>query len=211
MSTPFAFRMDFVDADKEPLVKWLDSSACSYLVVHETHDGENPHVHVVFHSGKKLSALRMDFKRKFPTKIGNGGYSMKECDDDVEAYMRYMCKGDSSDDAPVVLACQGLEYSSDKVAAAHAAYWVNNEALKSNAQKRKKLVKPQTVIEQLEAECKEKGYKTKEQIAAWYIRKLRDARKPINIFSARAIVNTVWVLVDGSEAAIDQLANSIAY
>lgn len=209
---PFAIRVDLTDGDRPRLKEWLDkNSAGSYLAVAETHDGENPHAHVVVWIEKKLSGVRTSFKRAFEDKVGNSGYSLKPCDDDVEAYMRYMCKGNSKEDAPDVICSMGLDYTDEKVAAAHEAYWVNNSALTSNKKKRKAIPNAETVIEKLELACKEKGVKDKCEIAKMYIRMMRDARKPINTFAAKAVVNTVSVLLDDTDAAIEALANTIAY
>lgn len=210
--TQFALRADYKDGDQALLSAWLSAIATVFLVVYEEHDGENPHVHCVFSSDKNLSALRVSFKRKFTDKIGNGGYSLKECDDDVEAYMRYMCKGDSKDNDPVVLIKQGQDYTDEKIKAAHDAYWVNNAALQSNKKKRKLIPNCQTVIEKLEAVCKEKGVRKndKNAIAAEYIKMMKDARKPINVFAAKAVVNTVVVLLDDSGEAAETLASIIA-
>lgn len=210
--TQYSLRADYKEGDQALLSAWLSAIATVFLVVYEEHDGENPHVHCVFSSDKNLSAVRVSFKRKFTDKVGNGGYSLKECDENVDAYMRYMCKGDSKDNDPVVLIHQGQDYTEEKVKAAHDAYWVNNAALSENKKKRKAIPNCSTVIEKLEFVCKEKGVRKndKQAIAAEYIKMMKDARKPINVFAAKAVVNTVCVLLDDSGEAAETLASIIA-
>lgn len=208
----YALRMDVSEseAEKPRLSDWLSANGTAFLVVFEQAPNENDHIHAVFYSDKKLDALRKSFKRAFTEKAGNGGYSLKKCDDDVEAYMRYMCKGPDADTQPEVWCRQGLEYAPEKVVSAHEAYWVNAEALRSNKRKRAKLG---TIVEELEALCKHKGVTKGDKvgIAREYIRFYRDARKGINVFHARSVVNTVALLLDDTGKFEEELANQIAY
>lgn len=206
----YALRLDVSQEDKEPISTWLSSNGTAFLAVYEEGENENPHVHVVLYSDKRIDSLRKSFVRAFPGKTGNGGYSLKKCDDDVDAYMRYMCKGIDPELGPTVWCHQGLEYTAEKVSDAHGRYWVNHEALVNNKRKR---VKTATIVEELELLCKRKGVKKndKEAIALEYIRLYRDARKPINIFHARGVVNTVACLLDDSGEAEKALAASIAF
>lgn len=207
----FALRLDYSESDKEELVKWMEShSTGSVFAVYEDHDGENPHVHVVLWSDKRADALRKSFKRLFPTKIGNGGYSLKPCDDDVEAYMRYMCKGREKNVLPRVIYRMGLDYTDVKIEQYHDQYWVNNDALMSNKRKRGEL--KLGLIEKIEKICKDEGVRKndREGIAKIYIRLYRDARKSINTFAARAVVNTVQVLLDDTGEVMEDLARQIA-
>lgn len=207
-SAPFALRLDWVDADREPFSVWLHENALSYLVVHEVARDENPHVHVLFYSVKKLDALRKSFKRAFADKRGNGAYSMKACDDSVERYVQYMCKGPNRDEGPDVLMRHGLVYTDADIVRMHAAYWEENGAPK---RKRGSVVK-ETRIEQLERICKEKGVtgNHRSEIAKEYIRIMRDEKKPINVFAARSAINTVSVLLDPTGSAEDWLVQEIA-
>jgi len=207
----YALRLDVSDADQPRVSAWVSANSSAFLVVHETAADENPHVHAILHSTKKLPALRAAFKRAFEDKVGNGAYSLKECNDDIEAYMRYMCKGAAKDDLPRVWARQGLLYTEPLCVSAHEEYWVNNASIKSNKRKRSALT-GETIVEKLERICKEKGIKShnREDIAVQYITHYKDARKPINVFSARAVVNTVAVLLDEQGDTIRLLAGQIA-
>lgn len=204
----YALRMDYEEADRQDLSAWLSSAGGAFLCVFETASGENPHVHAVIYSEKKLAALRKSFQRSFPGKNGNGAYSLKICDDDVDAYMRYMCKGASRDDPPVVLFQQGLDYTPELVEAAHGRYWVNADAIKANKRKR---VVCSTIVEELEKLCKDKGVRSRDAIALEYVRLYKDGRKAINIFHGRGVVNTVAVLLDESGDVAQSLAAQIAY
>lgn len=208
----FALRMDYVMEDKEKLREWHDKQSCgSYLVVYEDHAGENPHIHSIFWSDKKMEALRKSFKRLFNDKTGNGAYSLKECDDDTDAYLRYMCKGGSKSEMAVVLMKCGLDYDDERLKSSHEEYWVNNELLRHNKRKREALRK-MSVVEQVEKIAKEEGVRKndREGIAKIYIRMYREARKPINSFAARAVVNTVQCLLDDTGEVMEDLARQIA-
>lgn len=203
--TPFALRMDWVDADKDPFRAWLGANANSWLVVHEVARDENPHVHVLLYSDKNLDALRKSFKRAFAEKRGNGSYSLKPCDDDVNRYVQYMCKGPNKDEGPDIVFRHGLVYTDADLSRYHSEYWAEAEARKPSRVKG-------NVVEQLLAICQEKGVNgnQRSEIAKEYIRMMRDRHKPINVFAARACVNTVSVLLDPTGSAEDWLVSEIA-
>lgn len=206
----YALRADLNDHLAANLVAWLTAVATCYFVVREPgSNNENPHVHVYFESEKKLAALRKDFQRKFPSNAGNGGYSLKECDDDIDAYGRYMCKGLDKESMPDVYARQGMEYTDEWVKQKHDAYWVSNDQLMKNKRKR---VQMGNIVEKVELECKAKGIRwdDRKAIAMVYIDLYVGAAKPINTFFARQVVNTVSCLIDDSGSAKDRLASEIA-
>lgn len=206
----YALRMDYDrGVDRGALSAYLGSNAARYLVVYETADGENPHVHAIFYSEKTLAALRKAFQRAFPAKNGNAAYSLKACDEEFSGYINYMCKGADRDTLPVVELRQGLEYTDDEIEAAHDRYWVNNEAIAA-ARKARKL--NMDIVEAVEKEAKDKGVRSDDRvsIAKIYIRMKRAAKKGINVFQAKAVVNTVSMLLDDTGVREEELAIEIA-
>lgn len=205
----YALRADITDDILNVLPGWLAANAKSFFVVKESHAGENPHIHVYFTSCKKISAVRKDFQRKFPANRGNAGYSLKVCDDDVDAYGRYMCKGVDKETLPDVMCRQGLLYTDAWVKSMHEEYWVNNERLMKNKRKR---VQMGNIVEKLELECKEAGlrFDDRKGIAHQYIKLYVNSARPINIFHARNVVNTVSCLLDDGGSAAERLACEIA-
>jgi len=211
-SAHYAFRMDYDRAsDKSRLSDWFSANASNFLVTYEEADGENPHVHAIFISDKSIAALRASFKRSFEDKRGNGAYSLKQCTEDPDSFVNYICKGSSEEDGPVVEFAQGFEYGDDRVAAAHEEYWVNNASLKASAKAR--AATRGNMVEVVEKLCKEEGVRPYDRkgIARVYIREMKKARKPINIFAARAVVNGVVVaLDDDSSGASEDIVSAIA-
>lgn len=205
----YALRADVIgESFKEEFIAWIRQWD-SYLVAYETADGENPHVHAIIHTAHLLKKVRNSFTFKFKEHTGNKSYSLKKCDDEFEAYIRYMCKGTSVDDEPVIWGKCGLKYTAEVIKDAHGMYWVNNKAIQINKAKAIKVerLKP---VELVEREAKKLGLKgfDREGIAKVYIRLWRDARKPINIYAARGVVNTVSLLLDGGSE--EDLARKIA-
>lgn len=204
----FALRMDVVsENDSSDLNAWLTQNATSYFVVKEFGTpGENPHYHAVLCSSAKTASLRQSFRRAFPNHKGNGAYSLKECDEDVEGYGRYMCKGADRDSLPDVICRQGLDYTDDWVKSMHEQYWVNNDLLVGNRKRR-----AMNMVEKLESICKDKRIKWSDRtaIATQYVLLQKEARKPVNTFAARATVNTVACLLDDNGEAVEQLAIEI--
>lgn len=206
----YALRVDIkATADSELLSTWLSGVSTDFLVCREDHGG-NDHFHVFLQSEAKLASLRQSFKRKFPNHIGNDGYSLKECDGEIEQYHNYMCKGPSEIQDPDICMRQGLLYTDEWVSERHDAYWVRNGELARASTARKKLADHGNVVEKMELEAKRKGYtgRDREELAKLYIRMYAGAKKPINVFHAKGVINTVSVLLD--EVNVDVLASEIA-
>lgn len=204
----YALRVDVREGLRDKLSAWLSAIGTGFIVAHEC-EGDNDHVHCILDSDKSIKQVRNSFTKKFPESTGNKGYSLKLCDDDWEAYIRYICKGKSVNEGPDIWVRQGLEYTEEAIQEAWRKYWVNNQALKENAKKRTR-VEGANIVEQVEQESKRLGLKgfDREGVAKVYIRLFRDARKGINVFAARAVVNTVCCLLEGSGE--DHLAQKIA-
>ena len=199
--TAYALRVD----EGPDVSGWLSRYAATFIAARESHEGENPHIHVLFRSTQSMSALRKACQRSFPG--GNGSYSLKKCTDDVAGYERYICKGDSESTLPEIICKQGIEYTEDWVKDQHAAYWVNNAAIHANRQARKR-IKSATAVEKLEEICKNLGVKWNDRvrIGEEYLKLLVGARKAINIFQVRAVINCVSCALCPDGQAINLLA-----
>lgn len=197
MSRKYALRADVFDGFRARFIRWLTVIALGWIVSYEVAGGENCHVHVIFDSESDIKKVRNSFTRAFSECVGNKGYSLKLCDDDFDAYIRYICKGEDKDTPPVIWSRQGLDYTDQAIASAHQKYWVNNESIVENAKKRKRVEKD-NICEQVEKQAKKLGLKAHDrvEVAKIYMRLFRDARKGINVFAARAVVNTVCLLLD---------------
>lgn len=191
------------------LSAWLSGNATEYLAVRETLP-DNDHIHVYLQTSKNAQALRKSFITKFPDLKGNEGYSLKACNTTPEEYVKYCCKGAAHGQAPVVVCRQSLVYTPDRIAELHEAYWATN--LEIQAAKRRRLLTRATVVEQVEAECKRTAVRAsdREAIAKVYISLYVGLKKPISIFHAKSVLNTVSCLLEGGVDASDILAADIA-
>lgn len=210
MSRRFALRADVSEEYKQRISEWMSKEANGFIVAFEI-SGDNKHIHAIINTDKKLKPLRSSFVRAFPECVGNKGYSLKECNDDFDAYIRYICKGNGKDDPPVIWSHQGLDYTDKAIEDAWRMYYVNQEAVIENAKKRKR-VDGSNIVEQVEKICKERAITGNDrmEIARVYCHLMRDARKGINVFAGKAIVNTVSLLLDKCEAAETCLVYKIA-
>jgi hypothetical protein len=210
MSTRFALRLDVQPGWNQRVSDWASANANGFIFAYEVAGESNHHLHAILDSVLSIKRLRSSLTRAFPECVGNKGYSLKACDDNYDAYIRYICKGEDSSIPPTIWCKQGLLYTAQHIEEAHAKYWVNNESLKENAAKRVKVEKT-SIIDQVEALAKAKGLKGHDRVelSRIYLRLFRDARKGINLFAARAVVNTVSLLLDG-DCAEDLLAHKIA-
>lgn len=211
MAYRYALRVDLDGLVAADVVAFIGRFAVAYLVVRETVDGANPHTHAFFTSESKIAGIRKAIQRWLSGDLGNAGYSLKECAPEYDDYLTYLCKGNSSTELPEVVGRQGLDFTDDWVKERHALYYVNREAIIGQRQKRKKITTA-TAVEKLEERCKEAGiaWNQKNDIAREYIRMCKCARKAINVFSARSIVNAVAVALCPDDRAEIELAALIA-
>jgi len=208
MSHKYSLRLDVSSDTKAKLLDWLPKCAYSWIVAFEEEQG-NPHVHLVLDSVHAEKSLRHHVVRAFGVK-GNSGYSLKACYEDFSGYIRYICKGKSKDEPPVIWSHQGLEYSEASIKEAHEKFWCTRESVIENAGKRRRL--KENVVEEVERLAKAKGFKGFErvEVARVYISLFKTARKAINVFAAKSVVNTVCLLLDKGEQEEDHLASKIA-
>lgn len=205
----YAFRLTIQsDLDVGALTDWLSVVFDNFLACRE--EASQPHAHVYGRGRLKLKGLQASVRKAFPLHVGNAGYSLKECDSQVYDYLKYICKGVSVDVPPVLVARQGLEYTDEYIDELHQAYWVTNEELAKNSKKRDQLKLRGSVVEQLEKQAKHlklEGHDRRE-VAQLYVAMYVDARKPVNVFHAKGVVNTVCALLSGHQ--FDQLVEACA-
>lgn len=207
----YALRVDDGDDRRTRLLDWLRELGGAYLCVRED-AADNVHYHCYLEVDNRLAALRKALQRKVVGTGGNGVYSLKPCTDDGVGYLQYMCKGESVAVGPVVEAKHGLLITDQAIAKWHDDYWVTNEQIQANRLKRKR-IRQASVVELVEEECKHKGvaWSNSQLIAEEYIKMQVAARKSINVHAARAIVNTVQVLLCPDDEALTRLSERIAY
>lgn len=180
----------------------------SYLVVEE--QATNLHYHVWFASTDTIKAVRSRFVRMFPDHDGNKGmYSLTQCDQNYERYLQYMCKGTEFNNGPVIKLRQGLLFSDDWVYDMHCAYWLENGAIQASKALRVEQKLKGNMVEQVELACKQNGAKSRHDIAKVYIRLMVAMRKPVSVFQAKAVVNTVSAILD-DDYGVDRLATECA-
>lgn len=197
----YAIRLDGNSSEK--LVEFLEKDGGSYLVVKELEDS-NPHYHVLLFSRRSIQALRMSFKRSVPEAAGNGAYSVAAVRD-LEKYERYMMKGDSDAEMPVVVASKGIKYTAQWIEETHAAYWSRNQEVQEERREMK-------VHEAVLQACKEQQvlWSNREKISELYIRELVARDKPINLFSIRSAVCLLQVHLCPDDSAVLDLAAQCA-
>lgn len=197
----FALRVNVLGpADISNLNVWLSKHCSTFLVCREL-EQSNDHCHVYGVTDLSYKVLQTSFRRSFPEHIGNESYSLKQCDAQVHDYLKYMCKGDSVESAANIVCRQGLDFTDEYLAELHAAYWVSNAELMQNSRKRDNLKMRGTVVEQLEKECKAAKLdgSDREAVAKLLVQKYVEARKPVNVYQCKSVVNTVCALLNGHQ------------
>lgn len=207
----YAIRITLRDPENlVALTKFLSFAFVQWLVCRE--QAAEDHCHLYARGALKLKGLQAAFKKHFPDHGGNGGHSIKQCDSQVYDYLKYICKGASEDQPPVIISKQGLDYTDEYVAELHAAYWVSNAEIRQNSKKRDHLKLAGTIVEQVEREAKLLKLSgqcyDREAVAAIYVKLYVDARKPVSVYHGKSVVNTVCALLSG--ASFDLLVGDIA-
>lgn len=205
----YALRWDAGSDERDAAVlALLASDGGAHLVVLEGGgEGENPHYHAVFHSVKKVAALRKSLQRALAGSGGNGSYSLTPVRDYAK-YCRYICKGLSVDDEPLVIQAHGVQYDDPAyVEDQHVAYWEENAVLREEQAAR---VKP--VFEAVFERVRREGLRwdQDQRIAAVWIEECVARGKSINTFAVRAQLNLLQCRLCPDGEAVRRLAQAIA-
>lgn len=195
----YCLRLDELNGDvRGGMLRFFAGMCCAYFAVRETVAGDNPHYHCLVDSEHDTKKLRNSFRTHLPSLVGNRNYSIKLADESqVDAYLRYLCKGESADLPPDVVVRQGLEFTTENVSLWHEAFWVNRAEIDQARQKRKKLTSA-SVADKLYEICVHHGirYSQREEIARQYLRMCKAANKPISIYYAKSVINIVVLKLD---------------
>lgn len=200
-ATAVALRVNRLAGD---IGEWCSAKGYSGFSVRETGaSGDNEHWHFLLFLtvGLKLSAFRTAFLRQFPSLKGNGDYSLSQCKD-VDKYSRYLAKGESEGQTPEVCWRYGLDWTEEKLEELHEAYWTENRKLKKR--------KVGSMVDRVVDICKAENvdWQKRDAIAKIYIKEVTGSAKPLSMFSLRACVNTVQVLLCPDDTAVDNFAGS---
>lgn len=202
-STAFALRVDGPWLPE--LVELADFYQLGGFAVREQTmtqgESTNLHHHVLWTCPStqtlKLPALRKMLLQKIPSLRGNGSYSFTTVRD-LEKYCRYLAKGSSAGEHPVVVWQHGLF----DIEALHDAYWAEH----------KERYKPQLpVVEHIIEACKEQNvsFENRSKIAEMYVTEQVKRKKGVNIFQIRSQVNLIQCVLDGSGKKIADFAAEI--
>lgn len=178
-----------LDGWRQRVVEVIKNIPGEVFMVREV-EAQRPHYQAYLRTTLKRGAITVRMKNALPEIKGNKCYSVGEKGvRDRGAYLRYLCKGKSVTEGPeVVLRC-GLEFTDVWVANEHKAYWEENKKLK-NSEKRKRL----GLMDQLRdfaATLPHTESDHRQAIAEHYVQLCIEIDKPINVYYARQVINTV--------------------
>jgi hypothetical protein len=190
-----------IDRDLSGAKEYFSSKEMAGFGVREC-AGDNEHWHFYVETTIKPNSLRVLIKRACPTLVGNGAYSVSDVRD-VDKYLRYIAKGESSGVMPEVVYQCGLLWTTEKIKELHDDYWTENKEFK----KRRTCGVMDFVLDR----CRDEGiaWDDRTAIAEEYIKELVNRNKPINIFSIKSCVNLIQVKLCPTDAAIKQLSEQI--
>lgn len=189
-----------VDKELEAVEVFLNSKACGGFGVREV-AGDNEHWHFLLETDKfrNLQAFRVALTRAVPALKGNASYSATAVND-LEKYVRYMCKGESEGVGPEVVWRNSIVYSDEECEKLHEEYWKENARLKKR--------KAGSMIDWVVDECKRQGieWKDRSSMAKLYVAEVAKRGKPFNQFAARSAVNAVQLALCPDDSAINMFA-----
>lgn len=196
------------DKDFDKVLKFIEEKGYSGFAVRETtEDGNNEHWHWFIEGDKyrNVNNFRTHLTKNVPALKGNGGYSAKLCDADVEKYWRYMCKGSAEGQGAEIAWKHGLLWTDERLEELHQAYWANAP----QAKKRKLPPIADAVLDR----CKRKAiaWNDRRTIFQEYIMELYARDKPINLFMVKSNVNLLQIkLSPDVDTAVQELLNQVA-
>lgn len=185
------------DKELDAVKRFIDSKAYGGWAVREISSGENEHWHWLIEADvRNVQAFRVALTRAVESLKGNGAYSASVVKD-LEKYERYMAKGEAHGVLPEIAWRNSLKYDDDKVAELHEEYWSEHAKLKKR--------KAGSMIDHVVDEAKRQNveWKNREKLGALYVEEVVRRARPLNIFAARAAVNTIQCLLCGNEEAVE--------
>lgn len=197
-----SMRIDHVEGALAAITAYLGETRYGGFGVEENSEG-NRHYHFLlegFNEKKDVQAFRVAMTRKAPMLKGNGGYSISVVKD-LDKYARYICKGASSGESPVLVWRQSLKYDDGKIAALHDAYWEENRKLK----KRAAVSMVDFVVD--EAKRRAINWRERSALSKIYIDEMVARGKPLNMFAGKSTINTVQVLLCPNDDAARDFAD----
>lgn len=190
-----------VDKEVQRVKEFFDSKNYAGFGVREV-SGDNEHWHFYVETQTKPASFRVILKRAVPDLAGNGAYSVADVRD-VEKYLRYMCKGESSGVMPEVCWSSGLLWTTEKIEELHDDYWEENKAFKKR--------RTTGVMDHVLDVCRDLGiaWDDRTAIAEEYMKELVARNKPINIYSVKSCVNLIQVKLCPTDDALKILAQQV--
>lgn len=190
------------DKEFEAVKAFVTSKSYGGFCVREAKE-DNEHWHWLLEvSAKNVQTFRVLLTRTVPELKGNSAYSATEVAD-LAKYERYMCKGDSEGQKPEVVWTQSVKYTPAKIDELHAAYWLENSKLK----KRKVGSMLDYVVD--EAKRQNVSWRDRKALSLIYVREVKARARPLNLFAARATMNTVQMLLCPNDTMEDEFAEQI--
>lgn len=210
-----ALRVDVKGAEdlaKTRLKAFIDDNLtdASYLfsLEHGTETGK-PHVQGICYSRESDNILRPKFRKYFPE---NGSTEMA-CAYARDEFLatRYVCKGDTQGNPPVVWFKAGIKYDNDFILKMHTDYW-EYIAKKEDREKQKKMTNFE-IINEVVRQSKLKKFDWRSDrvaISKEIIRLLTKNFKPFDVFSTRRMLNLVCSHLDPTVGFVDEMSELVA-
>lgn len=215
---PYKLRVFYTTKDGEPVdvdsvVKWvIKESPVHFIVKHDAdNDDSRAHIHAVMYTSRDIQVLRNEIKRVTPSTTRQYSLGLiKDTDDDVEAYERYMCHGNCQGDIVHVVSAQAPAIAGDKYSTKWCAeqhrlfYHMRKQWVADKKEKEKPL------LDRLIDVCKQEGISTAYGIAEACLR--QSVGKAFNTYFQKSIIRSAWYTLNKSAAEpvlIDELLRGL--
>lgn len=110
--------------DLDEVSKWIRNNSTECLIVTET--ATRDHIHALFiPKSKTIDSFRKQFKKNFPSHIGNQHYSLKDVKSEI-GIKDYLCKGETRGQLPIVLQ-KSSSWTDAIIQEHHDVYWSRHE------------------------------------------------------------------------------------
>lgn len=203
---PYKLRVFYTTKDGDPVdvdsvVKWvIKESPVHFIVKHDAdNDDSRAHIHAVMYTSRDIQVLRNEIKRVTPSTTRQYSLgSIKDTDDDVEAYERYMCHGNCQGDIVHVVSAQapasaGDKYSTKWCAEQHRLFY---HMRKQWCADKKEKEKP--LLDRLIDVCKQEGITAMYDIA---LQCQELCPRGFQIYYMKSVVLATWYKLNKNVAA----------
>jgi len=188
---------------------FIKLNSTRYLTCREEADETVNRTHI--HSHLIISMKPQSFRNKlltaFPELKGTKDYSFVEARDE-DGMDRYICKGTSLQDMPIIVQKYGLRYTDEYILQAHRDYWEINKSLK-----KKEKVDKLNMTEDAVKRCRSNkiNWDNRDEITKIWVEILKENHKGVDVNNCRRVIRGIMCELCPDDKYKERMLSDIWY